>query len=65
MSGKYKLENYKQCGSNHRCARLLAARSMLKILPPVLKKMRYVGRVRCIAILGKKLIFLEAWLLAE
>ena len=38
---------------------------MLKILPPVLKKMRYVtGRVRCRAILGKKFKLVEAWSLA-
>ena len=43
MSGKYRFENCKQCGSNHRFTKLLAARSMLKILPPVLKKMRYKG----------------------
>ena len=43
MSGKYRFENCKQCGSNHRFTKLLAARSMLKILPPVSKKMRYKG----------------------
>ena len=64
MSGKYRFENCKQCGSNHRFTKLLAARSMLKILPPVLKKMRYVGRLRCRAILGKKFKLLEAWSVA-
>ena len=62
MSGIYEC---KQCGSNHRCAKLLAARSMLKILPPVLKKMRYVGRVKCRAFVGKQFKLLEAWSLAR